>query len=108
MEKEKSLNKNMIMGTILTLSNFIFPLITYSYVARIISPSGIGKVAFVNSVLSYFIYIASLGIPSYGLRECAKLRNDKEKLSKTFQELLIINLVSTMFAYILLFIVMRL
>ncbi len=105
MEKEKSLNKNMIMGTILTLSNFIFPLITYSYVARIISPSGIGKVAFVNSVLSYFIYIASLGIPSYGLRECAKLRNDKEKLSKTFQELLIINLVSTMFAYILLFIV---
>ena len=105
MEKEKSLNKNMIMSTILTLSNFIFPLITYSYVARIISPSGIGKVAFVNSVLSYFIYIASLGIPSYGLRECAKLRNDKEKLSKTFQELLIINLVSTMFAYILLFIV---
>lgn len=105
MEKEKSLNKNMIMGTILTLSNFIFPLITYSYVARIISPSGIGKVAFVNSVLSYFIYIATLGIPSYGLRECAKLRNDKEKLSKTFQELLIINLVSTMFAYILLFIV---
>lgn len=105
MEKEKSLNKNMIMSTILTISNFIFPLITYSYVARIISPSGIGKVAFVNSVLSYFIYIASLGIPSYGLRECAKLRNDKEKLSKTFQELLIINLVSTMFAYILLFIV---
>ena len=105
MEKEKSLNKNMIMSTILTISNFIFPLITYSYVARIISPSGIGKVAFVNSVLSYFIYIATLGIPSYGLRECAKLRNDKEKLSKTFQELLIINLVSTMFAYILLFIV---
>lgn len=43
-----------------------------------------------------------LGIPAYGLRECAKVREDKEKLSRTVQELLVINVCSTVLSYILL------
>ena len=92
------------MNIILTSSNFIFPLITYSYVARILLPSGTGKVAFVQSILSYFMYISALGIADYGTRECAKVRHDKEALSQLTQELLIINLISTLFAYIVLII----
>ena len=55
--KEKSISKNVLLNTVLTLSNFAFPLITYSHVARILGPAGIGKVAFVNSIFfisSYF------------------------------------------------------
>lgn len=100
---KKSLKKNMIMSILLTSSNFIFPLITYSYVARVLSPAGTGKVAFVTSVLSYFSYIAILGIPGYGLREAAKVRDNQEKLSQLVQELLLINFLSTLIAYILLF-----
>lgn len=102
MEKQKSLKINVMMSVILTASNFIFPLITYSYVARILTPVGTGKVAFVNSILQYFSYIAILGIPSYGLRECAKVRNDKKKLSHIVQELLIISLTATVISYIIL------
>ncbi len=90
------------MNIILTASNFIFPLITYSYVARMLGADGTGKVALVNSILSYFSYIAVLGIPAYGLRECAKVRDDKEALSQIVIELLIINLISTLVAYLLL------
>lgn len=100
MEKQKSLKKNMIMSMILTASNFVFPLITYSYVARVLTPEGTGKVAFVNSILQYFSYLATLGIPSYGLRECAKVRDNRENCSHLVQELLIINLISTAIAYI--------
>ncbi len=99
---QKSIKKNMFMSTLLTISNFIFPLLTYSYVARVLTPSGTGKVAFVSSVLSYFSYVATLGIPIYGLREGAKIRDDKEKFSHLIQELLIINLVATVVAYIFL------
>ena len=67
--KEKSISKNVLLNTVLTLSNFAFPLITYSHVARILGPAGIGKVAFVNSILQYFSYLAILGIPVYGLRK---------------------------------------
>lgn len=98
--KQKSIKKNMVMSTILTMSNFLFPLITFTYVSRVLTPTGTGKVAFASSVLSYFSYIAILGMSTYGPRECAKVRDDKDKLSHLAQELLIINLVSTAIAYI--------
>lgn len=102
MRNNKSIKVNMVMNVILTTSNFFFPLITYSYVARKLLPAGTGKVAFVQSVLAYFTYISALGISTYGIRECAKVRNDKEKLSKLVQELFFINLLSTIVAYVLL------
>ena len=88
------------MNFILVISNYIFPLITFAYVARTLTVDGLGNVAFAQSVLSYFSYIAILGIPTYGLRECAKVRDDKEKLSHMVQELLIINLISTIVSYV--------
>lgn len=100
--RHKSIKKNMIMSIILTFANFIFPLITYSYVARVLTPAGTGRVAFVNSILSYFSYIAILGIPAYGVREVAKVRDDKEKMSNLVQELLVLNTMSTAFSYFLL------
>ena len=101
---QKSIKKNMLMNIILTLSNFVFPLVTFSYISRILTPVGTGKVAFVSSLLSYFIYISSLGIPAYGLREASKVKENKEKLSKLILELFVINIVSTLISYLLLFI----
>ncbi len=82
------------MNFIMTASSIIFPLITFPYVSRILLPVGNGKIAFVSSVTAYFTLFASLGIPTYGIRACAGVRDDKEKLSKTVQEILIINLVT--------------
>ena len=91
------------MNAILTMSSFIFPLITFPYVSRILLPEGTGKVSFATSVVSYFAMFAQLGIPTYGIRACAKVRDDKEKLTKTVQELFIINLAMSLIAYIALF-----
>lgn len=65
--------------------------------------TGNGKVATASAVITYFNMFASLGIPTYGIRACAKVRDNKEKLSKTVQELLIINSV-TMLLTLLVFI----
>ena len=43
---------------------------------------------------------AQLGIPTYGIKVCAQVRDDHEKLTRTTQELLIINLVMTVVSYI--------
>lgn len=98
----KSIKKNILMNSILTISNFIFPIITYSYVSRTLLPIGVGKVAFVSSIISYFSYFAALGIPVYGLREAAKIRDDKDKLSKFVHEVFILNVLSTILSYIVL------
>ena len=106
MNKIQTVKKNFIMNFILTAANFIFPIVTFPYVSRILLAEGTGKVAFAASIASYFSMIAALGIPTYGIRACARIRDDK---NKTVQELLIIHMSATslalMFYFISVFIV---
>lgn len=106
MKKQKSLKLNFIMNALLTMSSFIFPLITFPYVSRILLPVGTGKVSFATSIISYFSMFAQLGIPMYGIRACAKVRDNKEELTRTAHELLFINLVMDIVIYAVLFIVL--
>lgn len=99
-KKQKSLKLNFIMNIILTMSSLIFPLITFPYVSRILLPEGTGKVSLATSFISYFLLFAQLGIPTYGVRVCARVRDDKEKLTRTVHELLAINFFMTIIAYI--------
>lgn len=92
------------MNVILKMSSFIFPLITFPYVSRVLGAVGNGKVSFATSVIYYFSMIATLGIPTYGVKICAQYREDKEKLSKTVKELLIIESLAMIVSYIIFFI----
>ena len=94
-EKIHSVKYNFVMNFILTASQFIFPLITFPYISRVLQASGNGKVSLAYSVANYFMIVASLGIPTYGVRACASVRNDKEKLTKTVHEIFIINCIAT-------------
>lgn len=96
-----SIRKNFLYNIGLKVINIIFPLITFPYIARVLAPEGIGKVDFSLSVIQYFIMIAQLGIPTYGVRECAKYKNDKKLLSRTVQEILVINIIMVSIAYLI-------
>lgn len=101
--QKKSLTLNILMNAILTMSQFLFPLLTFPYISRILLPAGMGKVSFATSVVSYFALFAQLGIPTYGIRACARVSDDKEALTRTVQELFLINLVMSVLAYVALF-----
>lgn len=96
----KSIKFNFIMNFILTVSNFLFPLIIFPYVSRVLLPEGTGKVAFALSIVSYFTLFASFGVATYGIRAIAQVRDDKDRLSKTMHELLFINIISMIIVYI--------
>ena len=104
MAKIQSVKFNFVMNSILTMSAMIFPIITYPYVTGILGPQGIGTVSFANSVVTYFSMFAQLGIPTYGIRACAKVRDNREELSRVTQEILLINLVTCVVSYVLFFI----
>lgn len=93
--KNKSITVNYIMNIILSMSSFAFPLITFPYATRILQPAGMGKVSFAASLISYFSIFAQFGIPMYGIRECAKIRDDKNELSQTALELFVLNLIAS-------------
>ena len=99
-----SLKKNVALNMTKTLLSLIFPLITFPYASRILLPEGIGKVNFARSFIDYFIIIATLGISTYGIRETAKIRDDRGLLSKISREIITINIISTVISYLLLFI----
>ncbi len=91
MKRSGSLLENGIFNIIKTFASLVFPLITFAYASRILGETGIGKVNFVKSFISYFVMVAMLGMNYYGTREAAKLREDKNMLSRFVQEMLIIN-----------------
>ncbi len=99
--KKQSIKLNFIMNIILTVSQVIFPLITFRYVAEILHPAGTGIVGFATSVVAYFALFSQLGIPTYGVRATAQVRDDKEELSRVVQELVIINLVMCVLVYLI-------
>lgn len=106
MAQQKSLKLNFIMNAILTMSSFIFPLITFPYVSRVLLPVGTGKVSLATSIIAYFSMFAQLGVPTYGIRACAKVRDDREKLTRTVQEIFLINLIMGIISYTVFFIVL--
>lgn len=101
--KRKSLKVNSILSGCKTVFSIIFPLITYPYVSRVLQVDNIGKVSFSNSVISYFTLLAGLGISTYATREGARLRDNERDLNSFANEVFSFNLLTTVFAYILLF-----
>lgn len=87
------------MNIILKASAFIFPLITLPYVTRVLEVADIGKVSFATSVINYFTLFSQLGIPTYGIRACAKVRDDPPKLKQTVAELITINAIFAGLSY---------
>ncbi|WP_286028809.1 flippase [Ligilactobacillus agilis] len=85
----------------------IIPLITAPYISRTLKPHGVGIYADTNAWIQWFVLIASIGIALYGNREIAYVRDDKEKMSRTFWEIQIVKLVMTLVAYIALVIFLQ-
>ncbi len=102
--KQKSISINLIANGIKTLMSVLFPLITFPYASRVLGATGIGKVNYATSIISYFSMFAALGIATYAIREGARIRDDKEKFSKFAKEMLNINLLTTVIAYVALLI----
>lgn len=101
-----SLTKNYFYNILGLLTGVLFPFVTFPYVSRVLMPEYLGKISFVQSLTNYFITLALLGIPAYGIRELsrAKVSKDKNKFSKNFTELLLISLIASIISFIIFFI----
>lgn len=100
---KKSIKINAILNGLRSALNLIFPLITFPYVSRILSVDGMGIYNFSNTYINYFALLAGLGVSTYAVREGAKYRDNREKISGFASEVFTINVISTIAAYLLLF-----
>lgn len=105
----KEVKKNFIYNIIYQILIMIIPLITVPYVSRTLGSSGIGTYSYTYSIVYYFMIFAMLGLNNYGNRSIAKVRDDREKLSKTFKEIYCLQMLTSIlmiiayYLYLLLF-----
>lgn len=81
------IKKNFAYSSLLTVSSFLFPMLTYPYVSRVLGVTNIGICNFVDSIINYFILFSCMGINVVGIREIAKAKGNVLKLSKVFSSL---------------------
>ena len=74
------------------------PLIAYPYITRVLGPASLGIVNYVDFTAQLFIMFAAFGVPFYGVRELARVRDDKVKRAKLIQELALLHVFFTMLA----------
>ena len=79
-----SIKKNFIYNSIYQIMVMFIPLITTPYVSRILGASGVGSYSYAYSVANYYVLFIMLGLNNYGNRTIAKIRDNKNELSKTF------------------------
>ena len=90
-----SIKKNVGWSSILTTANYVFPLITYPYVSRVLGVANIGICNFVDSVIDYYCLFSMMGISYVAIREVANSKGDKNMLSQTCSSLLALNMITT-------------
>ena len=92
----KSIKKNYIFNLLYQVLLVIIPLITIPYLSRMLGPSGIGTVSFAESIVSYFVLFANLGINIYGQREISYAQDDKSRRSIVFYNVFITKLIMSL------------
>lgn len=90
--------KNYLYNVFYQLLVVLAPLITMTYLAHVLGANGMGIQAWTNSVVSYFLLFATLGITLYGQREIAYVRDDVELRNRRFWEIQILHTLVSLLA----------
>ena len=81
---DNSVKKNLAYNFLYQLLAIVLPLITTPYISRVLGPTKIGEYSYSYAIAYYFVMFTMLGLNNYGNRSIALVRDDNEKLSRTF------------------------
>ncbi|WP_336834260.1 flippase [Sphingobacterium siyangense] len=96
----KSIKSNFILNFLNTVSVVLFPMLTFPYASRILLADGMGLVNFQKSIVDYVGMFVCLGIPTYAVREIARVRDDNKERGKTTIEILLLNIILMILGYL--------
>src|SRR5690606_1666098 len=100
----KALASNFGYLMIMQITSYIFPLLTIPYLARIIGVEGFGKIAFAAAVIVWFQTITDWGFSYTATRDVARNRDNLEKVSEIFSNVLWAKILLALISFIIIFI----
>ncbi|MCR5448833.1 MAG: flippase [Solobacterium sp.] len=101
---DRKILRNYIYNILYQLTKLIFPFLLAPYLVSHVGSETLGIYSFAGKIMNWFILFGILGVNTYGNRQIAKIRDDKEELNRTFFEILsmqICNMILASVAYLL-------
>ena len=92
----RKLRANVAINLIRTLTMTLLSFLTFPYVTRALGDQVFGLYTWANTFVYYFLVLAKISIPNIAIRECAKVKDDKDALSHKAQEFFILQAVMTL------------
>ena len=93
--KKKSIRKNYLYNLSYQILLLFTPLITTPYISRVLGAGGIGQVSYMESIATYFVLFAAMGITTYGQREISYVQDNRNKRSIVFWNAKILEFVTS-------------
>ncbi|MCB9497934.1 MAG: oligosaccharide flippase family protein [Erysipelotrichaceae bacterium] len=96
---KNNIRVNVIVNIIRTIVLTFLSFITFPWVCRYLGDASLGLYTWVNTFVAYFLILAKIGIPNLAVRECVKVRDDKERLSNKVQVFFLLQLIATILSF---------
>lgn len=93
------LKKNLIFNIIYQILILFLPLVTSSYLARIVGADGVGRYSYSYSIALYFTYFTILGLQKYGNRVIASVQKNTIERSRNFCEIYTMQIFCFLFCF---------
>lgn len=77
---ERRLARNTLFLYLMQISSYVFPLLTFPYLTRVLGAEKYGVVVFSNAVMQYFTLFIEFGFLLSATNLCSQFRHDREQL----------------------------
>lgn len=96
-----NIKKNFTYQFLFRILTVITPLITSPIIARALGAKNVGIFSANLAYVSYFMFLAKLGVDNYGNRTIAAIQSDRAKRQRTFWNIYAVQLISSCLALVL-------
>ena len=97
-----NIRSSVVINLIRTLTMTILSFLTFPYITRALGDQAFGLYTWANAFVYYFLVLARISIPNIAIRECSKVKDDKEALSNKAQQFFLLQGITTVLSFCLL------